>query len=214
MRRRKAAAQDDVAGWATALQLIALSARQNNSPTHQSARRTAGINASHLSDYLVDEVLNSVDLTTRHFLLKSSLLRSMNDALIVRVTGIENGQLQLEEIERQGLFLTRMDDPGEWFSYHPLFGSFLRQRCQWEMAAELPEIHRAAAESWMAQGFPSEAIHHALAAGDAGMLRDILLNHAWGLFNHSELTLLEESLKALPWESLLENPRLVLLGHG
>ena len=202
---------DDVAGWATALQLIALSARQNNSPTHQSARRLAGINASHLSDYLVDEVLDSVDLSTRHFLLKSSLLRSMNDALIVRVTGIENGQLQLEEIERQGLFLTRMDDHGEWFSYHPLFGSFLRQRCQWELAAELPDIHRAAAESWMAQGFPSEAIHHALAAGDAGMLRDILLNHAWGLFNHSELTLLEESLKALPWESLLENPRLVLL---
>lgn len=63
----------------------------------------------------------------------------------------------------------------------------------------------------MAQGFPSEAIHHALAAGDALMLRDILLNHAWSLFNHSELSLLEESLKALPWESLLENPQLVLL---
>ena len=80
-----------------------------------------------------------------------------------------------------------------------------------ELAAELPEIHRAAAESWMAQGFPSEAIHHALAAGDALMLRDILLNHAWSLFNHSELSLLEESLKALPWDSLLENPQLVLL---
>ncbi|WP_228297335.1 toprim domain-containing protein, partial [Klebsiella pneumoniae] len=65
---------------------------------------------------LVDEVLDSVDPSTRNFLLKSSLLRSMNDALIVRVTGCENGQLQLEEIERQGLFLTRMDDPGEWFS--------------------------------------------------------------------------------------------------
>jgi LuxR family maltose regulon positive regulatory protein len=75
--------------------------------------------------------------------------------------------MQLEEIERQGLFLTAHGRPGEWFSYHPLFGSFLRQRCQWELAVELPEIHRAAAESWMAQGFPSEAIHHALAAGDA-----------------------------------------------
>ncbi|AXF61594.1 HTH-type transcriptional regulator MalT [Leclercia sp. J807] len=202
---------DDVAGWATALQLIALSARHNNSPTQQSARRLSGINASHLSDYLVDEVLNSVDQSTRQFLLKSSLLRSMNDALIVRVTGEDNGQMRLEEIERQGLFLQRMDDSGEWFSYHPLFGSFLRQRCQWELATELPEIHRAAAESWMAQGFPSEAIHHALAAGDAHMLRDILLNHAWSLFNHSELALLEESLRALPWESLLENPRLVLL---
>ena len=202
---------DDVAGWATALQLIALSARQRNNATQHSARRLAGINASHLSDYLVDEVLDNVDPETRNFLLKSSLLRSMNDALIARVTGEENGQMRLEEIERQGLFVQRMDNSGEWFSYHPLFCSFLRQRCQWELATELPDIHRAAAESWMAQGFPSEAIHHALAAGDPTMLRDILLNHAWGLFHHSELALLEESLSALPWESLLENPRLVLL---
>ncbi|WP_394872303.1 HTH-type transcriptional regulator MalT [Klebsiella pneumoniae] len=89
---------DDVAGWATALQLIALSARQNNSSAQHSARRLAGINASHLSDYLVDEVLDNVDARTRNFLLKSSLLRSMNDALIVRVTGEENGQMQLEEM--------------------------------------------------------------------------------------------------------------------
>lgn len=43
------------------------------------------------------------------------------------------------------------------------------------------------------------------------MLRDILLNHAWGMFNHSELGLLEQSLAALPWSNLLENPRLILL---
>ncbi len=63
----------------------------------------------------------------------------------------------------------------------------------------------------MAQGFPGEAIHHALAAGDTDMLRDILLHHAWALFNHSELALLEESLKALPWRTLLASPNLVLL---
>lgn len=95
---------DDVSGWATALQLIALSTRQNTHSAHKSARRLAGINASHLSDYLVDEVLDNVDLATRHFLLKSAILRSMNDALITRVTGEENGQMRLEEIERQGLF--------------------------------------------------------------------------------------------------------------
>ncbi|MTG36525.1 hypothetical protein GJD58_28310, partial [Klebsiella pneumoniae] len=42
---------------------------------------------------MVDEVLDNVDARTRNFLLKSSLLRSMNDALIVRVTGEENGQM-------------------------------------------------------------------------------------------------------------------------
>ncbi|KEA51706.1 transcriptional regulator MalT [Mangrovibacter sp. MFB070] len=202
---------EDVAGWVTALQLIALSARQKNTATQHSARRLPGINASHLSDYLVDEVLDTVTPATRLFLLKTSLLRSMNDALIVRVTGEENGQMWLEDLERQGLFIQRMDDDGEWFNYHPLFGSFLRQRCQWEMATELPAIHRAAAEGWMAQGYPAEAIHHGVAAGDTALLRDILHQHAWDLFNQSELALLEESLNALPWSVLLDNPRLLLL---
>ena len=44
------------------------------------------------------------------------------------------------------------------------------------------------------------------------MLRDILLNHARGMFNH-KLGLLEQSLAALPWSNLLENPRLILLGR-
>ncbi|MEI2681333.1 HTH-type transcriptional regulator MalT [Erwinia aphidicola] len=202
---------DEVAGWATALQLIALSARQSNTPAHQSAQRLAGINASHLSDYLVDEVLDCVDEGTRNFLLRSSVLRSMNDALIVRLTGEENGQRRLEETERQGLFLQRMDESGEWFNFHPLFASFLRQRCQWELGSELHTIHRAAAEGWMALGYAGEAIHHALAAEDTALLRDILLRHAWTLFNHSELTLLEKGLKALPWRQLVDHPRLILL---
>jgi LuxR family maltose regulon positive regulatory protein len=202
---------DEVAGWATALQLIALSARQSNTPAHQSAQRLAGINASHLSDYLVDEVLDYVDEGTRNFLLRSSVLRSMNDALIARLTGEENGQRRLEETERQGLFLQRMDESGEWFNFHPLFASFLRQRCQWELGSELHTIHRAAAEGWMALGYAGEAIHHALAAEDTALLRDILLRHAWTLFNHSELTLLEKGLKALPWRQLVDHPRLILL---
>ncbi|MDP1369084.1 hypothetical protein Q6248_29480, partial [Klebsiella pneumoniae] len=78
-----------------------------------------------------------VDARTRNFLLKSSLLRSMNDALIVRVTGEEDGQMQLEEIERQGLFLQRRDESGDGFRYHPLGGSVLRQRGPGELAGDL-----------------------------------------------------------------------------
>ncbi|CNE24878.1 transcriptional regulator MalT [Yersinia nurmii] len=202
---------DEVEGWATALQLIALSSRQPNSSAQKSAKRLAGLNASHLSDYLVDEVLDQVDANARAFLLRCSVLRSMNDALIVRLTGEDNGQQRLEELERQGLFIHRMDDTGEWFCFHPLFATFLRQRCQWELALELPDLHHAAAEGWMALGYPAEAIHHALAAGDVGMLRDILLQHAWSLFNHSELALLEQCLSALPYSLLIQNPELALL---
>ncbi|PHM71270.1 HTH-type transcriptional regulator MalT [Xenorhabdus sp. KJ12.1] len=201
----------DVAGWATALQLIALSARQAGNTAEISAKRLSGINAGHLSDYLVDEVLNRVDQGTREFLLRSSILRSMNDGLIVCLTGMENGQQRLEDIERQGLFIQRMDDFGEWFCFHPLFATFLRQRCHWEMASDLPKLHSMAAEGWLMQGYPGEAIHHALAAGDTKLLCDILLQYAWELFNQSQLSLLEECMNALPYEQLLENPRLVLL---
>ena len=156
-------------------------------------------------------MLDHVDADARAFLLRCSVLRSMNDALIVRLTGEDNGQQRLEELERQGLFIHRMDDTGEWFNFHPLFASFLRQRCQWELALELPGLHRAAAEGWLALGYPAEAIHHALAASDVSMLRDILLQHARSLFHHSELALLEECLNALPYERLIQNPKLALL---
>lgn len=206
---------DEVAGWVTALQLIAFSARQSaGSPqqtVRQSASKLAGLNAGHLCEYLSDEVMDREDCATRDFLLRSSVLRSMNDALIMRLTNGEFGQQRLEELERQGLFIHRMDDNGEWFSFHPLFAAFLRQRCQRELATELPAIHRAAAEGWLAQGFPAEAIYHALRASDTLLLREILLQHAWALFNQSELRLLEQCLNALPNELLIEEPTLVLL---
>lgn len=206
---------DEVAGWVTALQLIAFSARQSVGSPQQSARQSAsklsGLNASHLCEYLSDEVLGREDAATRDFLLRSSVLRSMNDALIMRLTDGNYGQQRLEELERQGLFIHRMDDSGEWFNFHPLFAGFLRQRCQRELAAELPAIHRAAAEGWLAQGFPAEAIYHALGASDTVLLREILLQHAWTLFNQSELLLLEQCLNALPYELLIDEPKLVLL---
>ncbi len=48
-----------------------------------------------------------------------------------------------------------MDDTGEWFSYHPLF-ELSAPALPVEVAAELPEeIHRAAAEAGVEQGFPA-----------------------------------------------------------
>ncbi|AKH87792.1 HTH-type transcriptional regulator MalT [Edwardsiella tarda] len=202
---------DEVEGWPTALQLIALSARQSSAQAQASARRLARINATHLADYLADEVLDRVDDDTRRFLLCCSVLRSMNDALICALTGEEEGQQRLEELERQGLFIHRMDGEGEWFCFHPLFAHFLRNRCQREMATALPQLHRRAAQGWLSQGFPAEAIHHAQAAGDMALLCDILLQHAWSLFHQCELALLESCLNTLPYDALIQHPSLALL---
>ncbi len=90
----------------------------------------------------------------RHFALNERCTHT-------RVTGEENGQMRLEEIERQGCFYSG------WMI--PASGSAIT-RCLELPASALPVgtgggaagNPPAAAESWMAQGFPSEAIHHAL----------------------------------------------------
>ncbi len=76
--------------------------------------------------------------------------------LIVRVTGEENGQMRLEEIERQGYSCNAWTTRASGLAITRL--QLSRQRCQWELAAELPEIHRARKAGWE-MALPSEAIH-------------------------------------------------------
>ena len=95
---------DEVEGWATALQLIALSAPESRSSVHQSARRLSGLNTTYLWEYLAEEVMDRIDAPTRDFLLRCSVLRSMNDTLVTRLTGRQDGLAQLSDLERRGLF--------------------------------------------------------------------------------------------------------------
>ena len=128
---------DDVAGWATALNSSPSPPARITPPPNTPPAASPGLTPAICR--IIWWMKCWITLTpARATFAESSLLRSMNDALIVRVTG-EEWPDAAGEIERRGLFLQRMDDSGEWFRYHPLFGSFLRQRCQWELAVELTE---------------------------------------------------------------------------
>ncbi|ATG74196.1 transcriptional regulator MalT [Zobellella denitrificans] len=202
---------DDVEGWATALQLIALSSRQGHLEPRQSARRLAGLNQAHLRDYLEEEVLDKVEPATLDFLLRCSVLRSLNAELANRLTAREDGQSVLENLERQGLFTQRLDAEGVWFRFHPLFTQFLVHQREREQPGLGPQLHGLAARAWLEQGFPVEALYHCLAANDPAQLQQLLLAQGWSLFHGGELRLLEQSLGQLPEACLLRSPDLVLL---
>ena len=132
----------------------------------------------------------------------------MNDALIVRVTGEENGQMQLEEIERRGLFLQRMDDSGEWFRYHPLFGSFLRQRCQWSWRLNYRDPPRRGGKADGNFSARPSTMRWRPAMPNAA--RYLVSNHAWAC-----LTIAFGATGAAAGGAAMvqsaENPRLILL---
>lgn len=203
---------DDVAGWVTALQLLVISSGgQPPEKLQLNTQGLIGINATHLQDYLLDEVINRTDPKTRDFLLRCGLLRSMCPALIEAVTAEPHSQQWLETIEQQGLFVQRLDDSGQWFCFHPLFASFLRHRCQLERADQLAELHRNAANGWLSLGYPNEAIYHALESGDSQLLMSILNEHGWELFNRSELMLLDQCFTHFQTADLVNSPSLLLL---
>ena len=94
----------------------------------------------------------------------------MNDALITRVTG-ENGQMRLEEIERQGLFCSGWMIAASGSAITRCLATSCASAASgnWRLSCRKSTVPLQKLDG--PRGFPSEAIHHALAAGDALMLR-------------------------------------------
>ncbi|MFD1804903.1 HTH-type transcriptional regulator MalT [Pasteurella oralis] len=202
---------DQVEGWATALQLVSLSAKQHNTSLQEAAKRIAKLNSFHISEYLNDEVLSTVDSDTRTFILQCSILRSMNEKLVQHLTGCLNVRKRLEELEKQGLFIQQIDSEDNWWRFHALFASFLAQCCEVELQDQLEDLHQRAAEAWLELGYTTEALYHAMQLSENEVLLSILQQKAWNLFHHGELKLLEESLTKLDMDKLIQYPNLVLL---
>ena len=106
-----AALAERTEGWAVGLQLAALSLRTQPDV----ARFVAAFTGSHryVLDYLTEEVLSRQRQDLRNFLLETSVLERLSGSLCNAVTGRDDSQELLEEVDRSGLFVVQLDDvPG------------------------------------------------------------------------------------------------------
>jgi len=151
-------------GWIAALQLAALSL--------QGRENAAGFIAGFagddrfIVDYLVGEVLQRQPEAVRQFLLQTSVLDRLQGSLCDAVTDATGGKAALESLDRQNLFVIPLDDRREWYRFHHLFADVLRARLLDEDPDAPVELHGRASVWYADNGEPSDAIRHALAAGD------------------------------------------------
>jgi LuxR family transcriptional regulator, maltose regulon positive regulatory protein len=183
-------------GWVAGLQLAALSLRGHADP----AGFVATFSGSHryVLDYLAEEVLERQPAHVRGFLLETSVLTRLCGPLCDAVTGRGGSQQLLERVEAANLFLLPLDEVRGWWRYHQLFADLLRARLQGERPDRVPALHRAAAGWCEAQGLADEAIHHALAAGDADWAARLVEDHFSRLLWRSEDVTVDRWLAALP----------------
>jgi LuxR family maltose regulon positive regulatory protein len=151
-------------GWITGLQLAGLALRQQ-SGADEFVAAFAG-NDRYIVDYLMAEVLEREPAPMREFLRQTSILERMCAPLCDALTGRDDAQMVLEQLENANLFLIRLDNRREWYRYHVLFAEVLRLSLS---AQERLVLHRKAAIWFENHDWPDLAAGHArLAAELAG----------------------------------------------
>src|SRR5262245_9726654 len=193
-------------GWAAGLRLAGLSLQSQADPD----AFVAAFSGSHryVLDYLAEEVLDRQDPQVREFLLETSVLDRLSGDLCDAVTGGSGGQAMLERIERAGLFLLPLDEVRGWWRYHHLFAGLLQARLRAERPGQVPALPRAAAAWCPGHGLAGDALHHAVAAGEAAWAARLIEQHFDAYFLRGEIATIQRWLAALPTELVRSRPRL------
>ena len=199
-----AALEDRTEGWIAALQLAALSMQGRD----DIAGFIAGFAGDdrYIVDYLVEEVLHRQPEPVRSFLLETSILGQLSGPLCDAVTGRDGGKAMLEALDRGNLFLVPLDDRRRWYRYHQLFADVLRARLLDERPGRVSELHRRASEWFGNSGDTSEAIRHAMAAGDVARAADLVELAIPATVQQRQEATLRGWLEALPDELLRVRP--------
>ncbi|MHA6481665.1 LuxR C-terminal-related transcriptional regulator [Paenibacillus sp. strain BS8-2] len=145
-------------GWVSGLQLAAIMLKRSDNIA-ESIRQFNGRQRD-ISDYLLEEVYEHLSSSLREFLLVTSVLGRMNQALCQAVTEQTDSQNQLEKLERMNLFIIPLDEERRWFRYHHLLSEFLQQIAVRENPSLWRQSHIRAATWYENEGFYEEAIEH------------------------------------------------------
>lgn len=201
-----AALEQRTEGWATGLQLAALSAAGAADPDGF-VEAFAGSHRFVL-DYLVDEVLAGQPDDVRDFLLDTSVLEELSGPLCDAVTGRTDGQKQLEALERANLFVVPLDDQRQWWRYHHLFAEALRARLAADAADRVARLHCSAADWYADHDRLPDAVRHALAGDDVEQAADLVELAVPGMRQRREDRTMREWLRALSEDVVRRRPLL------
>lgn len=195
-------------GWAAGLQLASLSLEQRQ----ERAEFIRHFSGSHrdVAEFLAHDVLARQSPAMLDFLLETSILNRVSAPLANAVLGRSDGAAMLHAIEAANLFLIPLDRERTWFRYHHLFAEFLQSMLRQRTPERLTELHRRAAAWLSEQGQTSEAVTHALAAGDADRAAALVEDCAMPLIMQSHLTVVRQWLNLLPADLIARRPKLQL----
>ena len=117
----------------------------------------------------------------------------------------------LRQIEQANLFLTALDEHGEWYACHPLFRELLQHELQTRYSqSEIVALHRKAGAWFGERGMIDQALEHALAARDTEGAARLVEQQLHPILNQESWRTLEHWLTLLPEDLIQQRPTLLL----
>src|ERR1700759_362919 len=196
-------------GWAAGLRLAALSMSGHSDPDRFAADFSGSERT--VAGYLLAEVLERQSEPVRRLLLRTSVLERVCGDLADELTGELGAERVLQDLERAGAFVASIDTKQSWFRYHQLFAELLQLELRRSAPAEIPRLHRTAAQWFAGHGFPVEAVRHAQAGQDWKLAGRLLSDHWIDLYLNGQAATARELLAVFPSTVVMSDAELTTL---
>jgi LuxR family maltose regulon positive regulatory protein len=141
-------------GWITGVRLLALS----------TAEREAGARA--IREFFCDDVFAAQDEETQRFLLDVACLDEVTPALAASLSGSAHAAEVLRRLEREHVFVERIDDQHSVYRVHRQFRAMLREELDARDPDRVLRLHEIAARWFEQHNQPIVAIEHWFKAGN------------------------------------------------
>ncbi|SDD93066.1 LuxR family transcriptional regulator, maltose regulon positive regulatory protein [Cupriavidus sp. YR651] len=195
-------------GWVAGLQLASFAWSGDNSSGVLADRLPFARRS--IEAYLNENVFVHIPEPLQAFLLQISVLERMSVPLCNAVVGVDTAHASLDWLVARNMFVRLLDAEGHWYRFHALFADYLRKRLVREQPHLVAELHRRASEWFATQSLWTEAVKHALAAGDVGRAAGWVEECAMKLVEASDVRILLSWVAKLPPEAVHGRLRLRL----
>ncbi len=187
-------------GWVAALRIAALGASGAGAVDVQVS------GASRAFAHLIEDMLENLPPATVLFMARTSVLEYLNAGLCEAVTGAPDSAALLEQMAQSYLLVEPLDGEGRWLRYHQLLLDYLRGKLIQRLQLDPVELHRRAAQWFADHAMWTDAVRHALAAGDNAQALEWLVHCGMALVKKGDLMTLLAWRRAFPPELLRKQP--------
>lgn len=165
----------------------------------------------YIFDYMMEEVFAQQTQDVQTFLLQSSVFGELNAETCASVLGIDSAYQILTQLEKNNLFISRLDKHKKWYRYHQLFRDFLLSKFKLEHATHYIKTQSNAGAYFAKLGQSEQAIQHFNLAGDDAQAIQQLYQFADKYLTQGRVSEVQVHLNSLSTDMIQSRPRLMII---